>query len=394
MEMRRYVLSRLGQVILTLFIYMTLVYFLLQAMPGDITQMYLANPKIPQAARDELRKQLGLDQGIVMQYLAYLKNFFRGELGVSFSHYPRPVWDILMERLPRTFVLFLTANVLSFYVGYLMGRVIAWRRGKVVDYAATVVGITFWTAFYPLLALVLIWVFAYTLKLLPLNQFIEPKVWQGASLSANAVFGYMVFGGGAVAIGLFLIFYAFLRGLKRTRRNVSMAWLSSGALVGAALLAAWRAGLLVYIWDIASHMVLPVCTLTLISFAGTMLLMRDSMLETVQEDYVMAARAKGLPDYVVRDRYAARTAMLPTVTSLVLSLASSMSGGLVTETMFSWPGLGQILFHSALSNDYPLATGALAFTGVFLLIAHFVADILYAVLDPRITYTGHPAAEG
>ncbi|MCR4402801.1 MAG: ABC transporter permease [Firmicutes bacterium] len=392
--MRRYVLSRLGQVILTLLVYITLVYFLLQAMPGDITQMYLANPKIPQAARQELRRQLGLDQGIVMQYLAYLRNFFRGELGVSFSHYPRPVWDILMERLPRTFVLFLTANVLSFYVGYLMGRIIAWRRGKVVDYAATVVGITFWTAFYPLLALVLIWVFAYTLKLLPLNQFIEPKVWQGAPWSANTVFGYMVFGGGALAVCLFLVAYALLGGLRRTRRNVAVAWLSGGALIGLAALAAWRAGLLVYIWDIASHMVLPVCTLTLISFAGTMLLMRDSMLETVQEDYVMAARAKGLPDHIVRDRYAARTAMLPTVTSLVLSLASSMSGGLVTETMFSWPGLGQILFHSALSNDYPLATGALAFTGVFLLVAHFVADILYAVLDPRITHTGHPAAEG
>lgn len=392
--MRRYVLSRLGQVILTLLIYITLVYFLLQAMPGDITQMYLANPKIPQAAREELRKQLGLDQGVVMQYLTYLKNFFRGELGVSFSHYPRPVWDILMERLPRTFVLFLTAHVLSFYVGYVMGRVIAWRRGRVVDYAATVVGITFWTAFYPLLALVLIWIFAYTLKILPLNQFIEPKLWQGAPFSANTVFGYMVYGGGVVAIGLFLIFYSFLRGLKRTRRNVVLAWLSGSALVAVALLAASRAGLLVYIWDIANHMVLPVCTLTLISFAGTMLLMRDSMLETVQEDYVMAAHAKGLPDTVVRDRYAARTAMLPTVTSLVLSLASSMSGGLVTETMFSWPGLGQVLFYSALANDYPLATGALAFTGVFLLVAHFVADILYAVLDPRITYTGQPAAEG
>ncbi|MEW5866065.1 MAG: ABC transporter permease [Bacillota bacterium] len=392
--MRRYLLSRLGQVILTLFIYITIVYFLMQAMPGDITQMYLANPKIPQAAREELKKRLGLDQNIFMQYLSYVKNFLRGEMGVSFTRYPRPVWDILMERLPRTFVLFLTAHALSFYVGYLWGRIIAWRRGGVVDYAATVVGITFWTAFYPLLSLILIWIFAYSLKLLPLNQFIEPKLWQAAPFSTNAVFGRMVFGGGALAIGLFLVFYLFLRGLRRTRRALVYSGLSASTLVLVAIGAAWRAGMLVYMWDIVSHMVLPVCTLTLISFAGTMLLMRDSMLETVQEDYVMAARAKGLPDSIVRDRYAARTALLPTVTSLVLSLASSMSGGLVTETMFSWPGLGQLLFESALANDYPLATGALAFTGVFLLVAHFVADILYAVLDPRITYTGQPAAEG
>ncbi len=392
--MRRYLVSRSGQVVLTLFIYMTIVYFLMQAMPGDITQMYLANPRIPQAAREELRKRLGLDQNVFMQYLSYLRNFLKGELGVSFTRYPRPVWDILMERVPRTFVLFLTAHALSFYVGYLWGRIIAWRRGRIVDYAATVVGITFWTAFYPLLALVLIWVFAYNLRLLPLNQFIEPSLWQGAAFSTNEVFARMVYGGGALAVGLFVVFYLSFRGMRRTRRSFVCSGICASALALLALGAASRAGMLVYMWDIVRHMILPVCTLTLISFAGTMLLMRDSMLETVQEDYVMAARAKGLPDSVVRDRYAARTALLPTVTSLVLSLASSMSGGLVTETMFSWPGLGQLLFEAALSNDYPLATGALAFTGVFLLVAHFAADILYAVLDPRITYTGQPATEG
>jgi peptide/nickel transport system permease protein len=386
--MRRYVFGRLGQVILTLLIYVTLVYFLMQAMPGDITMMYLSNPKIPQAAREELRKQLGLDQSLFMQYFSYMKNFFRGELGVSFSQYPKPVWDILMEKLPRTFVLFLTANVLSFYIGFVLGKVIAWRRGRAIDYAATVVGITFWTAFYPLLALVVIWLFAYNLKWLPLNQFIDPRLWSTAPFTANQVFGNMVSGAAIVAIGIFLISYYLLRGLKPSRRSRVYAWSLAAALVAAVLVIAARKGMLTYIWDITRHMILPVLTLTLINFAGTMLLMRDSMLETVQEDYVLAARAKGLPDHVVRDRYAARTALLPTVTSLVLSLASSMSGGMVTETMFSWPGLGQTLFTAALSNDYPLATGALAFTGIFLLIAHFIADILYAVLDPRITYTG------
>ena len=386
--MRRYVAGRLGQVILTLLIYVTLVYFLMQAMPGDITMMYLSNPKIPQAAREELRKQLGLDQSLLMQYVSYMKNFFRGELGVSFSQYPKPVWDILMERLPRTFVLFLTANIFSFYIGFVLGKIIAWRRGRVIDYAATVVGITFWTAFYPLLALVVIWLFAYNLKWLPLNQFIDPRLWSTAPFTANQVFGNMVYGAAIVAIGISVIFFYLLKGLKPSRRSVAYAWTSAAALVVTAFLFMARKGMLIYVWDITRHMILPVFTLTLINFAGTMLLMRDSMLETVQEDYVLAARAKGLPDRIVRDRYAARTALLPTVTSLVLSLASSMSGGMVTETMFSWPGLGQTLFTAALSNDYPLATGALAFTGVFLLIAHFIADILYAVLDPRITYTG------
>ncbi|HOB43002.1 MAG: ABC transporter permease [Bacillota bacterium] len=392
--MRRYVLSRVGQLVITLLIYITLVYFLLQAMPGDISMIYLQNPRIPQAAREELKKQLGLDRSPVMQYFSYMKNFFTGNLGVSFSQYPRPVWDILIERLPRTLVLFLTANSLSFYVGFVLGRVIAWKRGASIDHVATVVGITFWTAFYPLLALVLIWLFAYTLKWLPLNQFIEPSLWVHAPWPSNTVFGFMVLGVVLISVSIFIIFWRLTRGQRKTRRNIGLAWGLSAAVVAIALGVAAKAGMLIYIWDIVRHMILPVVTLTLINFAGTMLLMRDSMLETVEEDYVMAARAKGLPDAVVRDRYAARNALLPTVTSLVLSLASSMSGGLVTETMFSWPGLGQVLFRSALANDYPLATGALVFTGIFLLIAHFVADMLYAALDPRISYTGEPAAEG
>ena len=392
--MRRYMLGRVGQLVLTLLIYMTMVYFLMQAMPGDISQVYLANPRIPQAARQELKKQLGLDRPPVLQYLSYIKNFFTGNLGVSFSHYPRPVWDILIERLPRTIVLFVTANCLSFYVGFVLGRIIAWQRGATVDHIATVVGITFWTAFYPLLSLILIWLFAFTLHWLPLNQFIEPALWVKAPFTSNTVFGYMVLGASMIALAVFFIFWTFRRGLRRTRKSAALAWGMTAGVIGLAIWIAHATGTLIYIWDIIRHMILPVFTLTLINFAGTMLLMRDSMLETVQEDYVMAARAKGLPENVVRDRYAARNALLPTVTSLVLSLASSMSGGLVTETMFSWPGIGQVLFRAALGNDYPLATGALVFTGVFLLVAHFVADVLYAFLDPRISYTGQPAAEG
>ena len=133
-------------------------------------------------------------------------------------------------------------------------------------------------------------------------------------------------------------------------------------------------------------MVLPVAVLTLISFAGTMLLMRSSMLETIREDYVMAARAKGLPESVIRDKHAARNALLPVVTSLVFSLAFAIDGGVITETIFSWPGIGLTLLDSVVEEDIPLAVGALVITGFFALVAHLVADILYVYLDPRIRY--------
>jgi len=117
-----------------------------------------------------------------------------------------------------------------------------------------------------------------------------------------------------------------------------------------------------------------------------MLLMRNTMLETMREDYVMAAKAKGLPDNVVRDKHAARNALLPVVTSLIFAIAFSVDGGVFTETIFSWPGMGQLLLLSALEQDYPVAIGSLVFTGIFALVAHVIADILYAFLDPRIRY--------
>ena len=126
--------------------------------------------------------------------------------------------------------------------------------------------------------------------------------------------------------------------------------------------------------------------MTLVSFAGTMLLTRNSMLETLREDYIVAARAKGLPESVVRDHHAARNALLPVVTSLVYSLAFAIDGGVIIETIFSWPGMGLTLLQAVRSEDLPLALGAFVFIGIFALVAHLIADMLYAYLDPRIRY--------
>ena len=127
-------------------------------------------------------------------------------------------------------------------------------------------------------------------------------------------------------------------------------------------------------------------TLTLISFGGTMLLTRSSMLETMREDYILAARAKGLPDSQIRDRHIARAALLPVVTTLVFSMAFSVAGGVITESVFSWEGMGYTLMEAVTLSDIPLAVGAMAFTGLLVLAAHLAADLLYALLDPRIRY--------
>jgi peptide/nickel transport system permease protein len=141
-----------------------------------------------------------------------------------------------------------------------------------------------------------------------------------------------------------------------------------------------------FAWDITYHLFLPILTLTLWSFAGTMLLTRTSMLETLREDFIFTARAKGMPEKVVRDKHAARTALLPVWTSLAFSIPSALSGGIVTETIFSWPGLGLAYLQAATVADIPVVMGLLTIIGVVALISHLVADIGYAFLDPRIRY--------
>lgn len=390
--MGRFLAIRMTQAVVTLLVYMTVTYFILQAMPGDITILFTQNPRITVEVREELKRRLGLEQPWHIQYLSYLKNIFTGNLGISFSQYPRPVWDIIAERAPRTVVLFFTATVVSSYIGFLLGRFIAWRRGTRLDYATTAVGVTFWTAFYPLLGLIMMWLFAYTLDLVPLNQFITPSMWRDAPLSSNQVFGLML-----VNMGLFVavLMVGYGLGIPRIGTIAGRVATEAGLWVGSlAASAVWwaQSGLWRYALDIAAHMVLPVATLSLVSFGGTMLLMRDSMLETIREDYVVAARARGLPERVVRNRYAGRTAVLPVVTSLALSIGFVVSGGIVTETVFSWPGLGLTLLQAARLYDYPLATGAFAFTGIFVVLAHIVADILHALLDPRLRVVGGEVA--
>ena len=392
--MASFLAHRLVQAVITLLVFMTVTFVIIQAIPGDVTRLYLSHPRIPPEVRQAMAERLGLNRPLAAQYLLYLRNVLTGNLGVSFSRYPTPVWDLVAERLPRTVTLFLTATLLSFWVGFTLGRQLAWRRGSWLDYAATGVGVSLWTAFYPLVALVLMWAFAFRAGWLPLNQFVDPELWRRAPVDANHVFQRLL-GNFALAAGV-LAAVLWLTGREMAAGAGRLVVRLSGAVaVVAASLAWWQqSGLARFAWDIVRHMVLPVLALTLISFGGVMLLMRDAMLETLREDYVLAARARGLPERVVRDRYAARNALLPVVTSLTLGIGGVASGGIVTETLFSWPGVGQLLLESALSQDYPLVLGAFTFTGIFLILAHVVADLLHAVLDPRLRVRGGEVGAG
>jgi peptide/nickel transport system permease protein len=382
--MTSYLIRRTGQILVTLFLFITLAFFLIQAQPGSYASFYSFNPEVPPEARARLESRFGLDRPLWQQYLVHLKNYASGDFGVSFGHYPSSVVDVLVERLPRTVVLFLTATVISFYTGFLLGKSIAWKRGGILEYGATISGALLFTVFTPWFGLMMIWIFAFKLGWFPLGKFLDPIVWRNAPVEANQVFTNMIITAAAFSIFLLVLMFI-LRNFARQRQNqVLFPLLGISALV--TILAWWVSGTGYLALDIVSHMVLPVATLTLISFAGTMLLTRNSMLETIREDFIMVARAKGLPEKVVRDRHAARNALLPVVTSFVFSLAFAIDGSVITEAIFSWPGMGRTLLDAVLTEDLPLAIGAFVFVGIFALIAHLIADILYVYLDPRIRY--------
>lgn len=381
--MLKFVGRRLIQMVFLFFLFLTLVFFLLEAQPGDITAQFL-DPTIPAEVRAQLAERLGLGGSVWSRWWSYLTNFVTGNLGVSLQQYPRPVIEIIGERIPRTLFLFTFATLLSYIIGFTLGKRLAWKRGGFSEHSVTIGGVLLFTVFYPWFAIIMILIFASGFGLFPINGFLNPGFWRNAPYTGNEVFGQMLL---TLSIAAILVgvtaWYARQQSERPAARRVR--WLGYGSAVGF-LVVFWlvRADMRPFALDIVHHSILPIVTLALIAFAGVMLLTRSSMLETLKEDYILTAQAKGVPEKDIRDKHAARNALLPVVTSFVLGLAFIIGGGVVTETVFSWPGMGALLLTSTVAEDVPVATGALAFVGILALLAHLIVDILYAVLDPRI----------
>ncbi|MBU0514263.1 MAG: ABC transporter permease [Proteobacteria bacterium] len=323
--MKRYILSRLVQIVVILFVVLTILFILFRLAPGDPVDR-MVDPSMTKKDQLYLKAQLGLDQPVWIQYLAYLRNFVTGNFGYSF-HYGKPVIDIIADRLPNTILLFTTAVLLSALVGVAWGKIAAWRQGRGVDTALTIVSLVTHTLFLPWVALLLIWLFGYKLGWFPINGMVSAEVWLDP-----------------------------------------------------------RAGFFSKATDVLYHMVLPLGTLFLLHFGTYLLVMRSSMLETLREDYIVTARAKGLRDKEIRNRHAAPNARLPVITSVGLSLAFSINGGAITETVFSWPGIGRELVRAVSQSDYPLAQASFLLLSLVVLFSNLVVDLLYAYFDPRIRY--------
>ncbi|MFZ0012801.1 MAG: ABC transporter permease, partial [Acidimicrobiia bacterium] len=189
--MLKFIAKRLVQMAFLFFLFLSLVFFLLQAQPGDITSQFI-NPEIPAEIRAQIIERLGLDGSIWNQWWNYISNFFTGNLGVSFSQYPKPVLEVIGERIPRTLFLFTFATVLSYTVGFALGKRLAWKRGGLGEHGVTVGGVLLYTIFYPWFGILMILLFASTLGWFPINGFLTPEFWRNAPYTGNEVFGQLL----------------------------------------------------------------------------------------------------------------------------------------------------------------------------------------------------------
>jgi peptide/nickel transport system permease protein len=384
--MLKYVFKRTYQLIIVFFLFLVSSYVLFDSIPGNAFQNLLLNPQLPPEAYEQVIKLYGLDKPLSERVVLYIQNFFRGDFGYSYKYYPKTPIELIAERLPRTLMLFAMVNIIAFYTGFLIGKILAWRRGSKSETWITVTSVFSYTVFYPWFALMMLWFFGYRLGWLPIGKFLYPEKWYDAPFDSDVVFMSMI---KFVAIASFIqvLAYVFTRNIESLslRRNIrSVAFLI--LLIGSYLF--WNSGdqniLRPYAMDIAYHMILPIFTVTVVAFAGTALLTRTTMMEVMKDDFILTARAKGLSQKRIRDRHAARNALLPVVTSFIFTIVTIIDGSVLTETIFSWPGMGQLILDSVLQEDIPVAMATFSFIGVFALIAHFIADISYAYLDPRI----------
>jgi len=333
--MLRFVLRRLIQMVGVLLVLSVLVFVWLRSLPGGPVSALLGERGTPER-RAALEKALGLDQPLPVQYWRYMQRAAQGDFGVSTQVLPgEDALDIFLTRLPATLELSFFALVIAIALGIPLGYLAARRKGTAIDNTTVIfslVGVAvpvFFTAF------LLKYFFAVEWNLLPVSGR------QSTGLDATRITGLFVLDG--------------------------------------VLTREWDAA-----WDALKHLVLPSLALATIPFAVIFRITRASVLDVLDEDYVRTAEAKGLTAQVIRGRHVLRNAMLPVVTTVGLQVGALLSGAVLTETVFSWRGVGQALAEGFLQKDYPvLQVLIMAAAGIYVLV-NLLVDITYALIDPRI----------
>lgn len=320
--MRRYVIRRLLQAVVLLFILSIIFFLLIHAMGSPID--ILIGPRVTKQTIQNLIHKYGLDQPLPVQYWDWLTTILRGNLGNSFLT-GQPVIQELGSRLPATLELMGAGMGMALLVGLLLGVIAGARQYSITDYAVTVLS-------YLGISMPVFWFGLIVQELL------------GVQLHLFPVFG---------------IASADTTGFDQFQ----------------------------LVLDRLTHVISPALVLSLAYMANWSRYLRSSMLETVRQDYIRTARAKGLSPRVVFFRHALRNALIPFVTVVALNLPELVGGATITETIFAWPGIGQFFFGSLTGRDFPVLLGILLMVSVAVITFNLLADVIYGLLDPRISYS-------
>jgi peptide/nickel transport system permease protein len=320
----RTLLRKIAFYLLTAWAAISLNFLIPRIMPGNPADNLINqfHGKLTPAAVHALRVLFGQsNQNLWQQYVSYWHSVFTGNFGISYAYYPSTVSSVIGQSMYWTLILVTICTVLGFLIGTSLGMLAGWKRGSWLD--SSLVPITTFLSSIPYFwfAIIIVYVFAITLKWFPLSG------------------GYAV----DQTIGL-----------------------NSG-----------------FISSAINYAILPAVTITVASIGGWLIGMRNMMVTTLSEDYVRLAEAKGLPKRRVMYTYAARNAMLPSLSGFAMSLGFVVGGSIVTEVVFNYPGIGSVLFKAAQAADYPLMSAIFLLITVLVLIANLVADVAYVFLDPR-----------
>jgi len=325
----KWVVKRFFRSIMAIFLSITITFFLVRLMPGNpisaLLYQYIVEYRIPQDKAMEMVSALfaiNLNEPLWLQYVKYIYNFFKGDLGISLTSYGTPVITLIVYALPWTAFIVSLSLILSFTVGIMLGMLMAYKRGGLLDnalstYASVIASIPSY-----IIGILLLFFLSYQLGIFPRGGCYDPNVKPGFTVE--------------------------------------------------------------FISSVLYHAVLPVASYFIVSMGSWALVMKGSTISVLGEDYVMAAEARGLKKRRIVLSYVGRTAILPLFTSLLISIGAMFGGSIFIETIFLYRGMGYLLSRSLSNFDYPVLQGCLNIVIISTISANFIADILYSKIDPRV----------
>ncbi|MFB6267205.1 MAG: ABC transporter permease [Halodesulfurarchaeum sp.] len=319
----KYLSKRLVISYATILLIMTLLFALIRSMPGSFISL-MTNPGMTEAQIERLRAAWGLNQPLYVQYLQFMVNYQVGNFGWSPTQNV-PVWDLIVRRMPRTVILFGATFIMGYMSGPLIGMYLGWWRGTTRDQTIFTGGL-----------------FAYSM----------PRFWIS-----------------------WLVIWLF---------NYHLGWLPSSYMVTKFPKFEWTAWSLIV--DVLQHLALPVLSIIAVGWVGAMLVMRTTMNDVVDADYVFLAEAKGVSERGVMIKHAARNALIPVATQAIVGIAFIIDGAVIIENVFNYPGMGALLVTAVLNNDYPVTQAVFFMLAVLIVVMRLLTDVAYTYLDPRIKF--------